>query len=135
MPTVTININKTPVNAEVASSKKSTTSQRKDGKQAMKKPVFQIPMAYTDLFPILVREGMIAPVQSKPKQPPYPEGYDVKSTRNYHLGCTGHTTEGCGALKNKVMHLIEVGTLSFEGRNPKISKSPSKKRGTKAGGK
>ncbi|KAL4348808.1 hypothetical protein GQ457_17G008110 [Hibiscus cannabinus] len=88
-------------------------------------------MTYTDLFPILVREGMIAPVQSKPKQPPYPEGYDVKSTCNYHLGGTRHTTEGCGALKNKIMHLIEEGTLSFEGRNPKVSKSPSKKEAPK----
>ncbi|KAL4363771.1 hypothetical protein GQ457_04G023150 [Hibiscus cannabinus] len=40
---------------------------------------------------------------------------------------TGHTTEGCGALKKKVMHLIRERILSFEGRNPKISRSPSKK--------
>ncbi|KAL4369346.1 hypothetical protein GQ457_05G019230 [Hibiscus cannabinus] len=127
MPTVTININKTPINANVASSKRSTTSQRKiREKEFIRKPMFQIPMAYTDLFPILVREGMIAPVQSKPKKPPYPTGYDANAICDYQLGCTGHTIESCGVLKNKVMHLIEEGTLSFEWRNPKMSKTPSK---------
>ncbi|KAL4318972.1 hypothetical protein GQ457_18G012310 [Hibiscus cannabinus] len=95
-------------------------------KRIHKEAIFQIPMAYTNLFPILVKEGMIAPVRSKPKQLPYLDGYDIKAICDYYLGCTGHTTEGCGAVKNKVMHLIEEGTLSFEGRNPKISKSPSK---------
>ncbi|KAL4342268.1 hypothetical protein GQ457_08G027840 [Hibiscus cannabinus] len=68
---------------------------------------------------------LVTQIQSKPKQPHYPKGYDVKTICNYHLGGMGHTIEGCEALKNKIRNLIEEGTLSFEGRNPKMSKNQS----------
>ncbi|KAK8577160.1 hypothetical protein V6N13_122152 [Hibiscus sabdariffa] len=71
------------------------------------------PMSYAELLPTLVERKLLAPVQSKPKEPPYPEGYDVNAIRDYHLGSTGHTTENCGALKNKVQDLRDKGLLEF----------------------
>ena len=78
-----------------------------------KKVIQPIPISYAELLPTLVEKKLLAPVQSKPKEPPYPEGYDVNAICDYHLGSTGHTTEKCGALKNKVQDLIDKGLLKF----------------------
>ena len=77
------------------------------------KVLHPIPMTYTKLLPILVEKKLLTLVQSKPKDPPYPEGYNVNATCDYHMGSTGHTTENCGALRNKVQGLIEAGILKF----------------------
>ena len=73
-------------------------------------------MIYTKLLPMLIEKNLLAPVHSKPKEPPYPEGYDVNVVCDYHLGSLGHTTKNCGALRIKVQNLIDNDTLSFNNR-------------------
>ncbi|KAL4297323.1 hypothetical protein GQ457_12G013850 [Hibiscus cannabinus] len=80
MPTITININETPANEKG-------------------QIVFQIPMAYIDLFRILVKEGIIAPIQSKQKHHLFPGLYDFKAQYEYHARVMGHSIEDCIACK------------------------------------
>ena len=70
-------------------------------------------MTYEELLPILVQNYGISVIPAKPKRPPYPRGYDVNATCEYHGGVGGHSVENCKALKDKVQSLIYADLIKF----------------------
>ena len=88
---------------------------RNDNRAPRPKPQFDpIFCTYRELFPQLVANNMVTPVQVTPLQPPYPKWYNSDAHCDYHSGAARHTTENCTALKYKVRDLIKKGELSFE---------------------
>ncbi|KAL4289959.1 hypothetical protein GQ457_14G015190 [Hibiscus cannabinus] len=73
---------------------------------------------------MLIDNKLVTPVRSVPKKPPFPKGYDFRARCDYHLGSSGHTTENCGFLRNKVREFIEMGVLSFEDGKPRFYIEP-----------
>ena len=49
-----------------------------------------LPMTYGELLPVLIQNYGIFVIPAKPRRPPYPRGYDVNATREYHGGVGGH---------------------------------------------
>ncbi|RDX73718.1 hypothetical protein CR513_46643, partial [Mucuna pruriens] len=60
-----------------------------------------IPITYTELLPLLLKDKLLEIVPLKPLEPPYPRSYDPNARCNYHGGTIGHTTERCWRLKHK----------------------------------
>ncbi|OMO68096.1 hypothetical protein CCACVL1_20079 [Corchorus capsularis] len=68
-----------------------------------------IPCTYTELFPALVQQGLIAFLPfSRPMKNPGPS-YNVNAYCAYHSGTQGHSTENCLRLKEEVQRLIIEG--------------------------
>ena len=80
-----------------------------------------IPMTYTELLHILLSNALVAIIPAKPVKPPYPKGFDINATCDYHGGTAGHSTEMCRTLQNKVQSLIDAGWLNFEEDGPSKS--------------
>jgi len=72
-----------------------------------------LPMTYTELFPDLVKNALVAICPAKTLQPPYPRYYDANAKCEYHSGEVGNSTENCRALMFKVQSLIDSGWLTF----------------------
>ena len=70
-------------------------------------------MSYGELLPILVQNYEISVIPARTKRPPYPRGYDVKATCEYHGGVGGHSVENCKAFKDKVQSLIYADPIKF----------------------
>ena len=63
-------------------------------------------MTYGELLLVLIQNYGIFVIPAKPRRPPYPRGYDVNATCEYHGGVGGHSVRNCKALKDKVQSLI-----------------------------
>ena len=84
-----------------------------------------IPMTYTELYPKLVQDGLLSPVDIPPLQPSYPRWYNKNVHCNYHSGNRGHSIENCMALKRRVQDLIKKGELTFEDEDvPDVNRNP-----------
>ena len=70
-------------------------------------------MTYGELLPVLIQNYGISVIPAKPRRPPYPRGYDVNATCEYHGGVEGHSVENCKALKDKVQSLIYADPIKF----------------------
>ena len=70
-------------------------------------------MTYGELLPVLIQNYGISVIPAKPRRPPYPRGYDVNATCEYHGGVGGHSVENCKALKDKVQSLIYADPIKF----------------------
>ncbi|KAK2369043.1 hypothetical protein QL285_082199 [Trifolium repens] len=75
--------------------------------QRVKKVFDPIPVPYGELLPNLVNNGMVAPIASLPRNPPFPAWYDPKAKCAYHADAEGHSTDNCRAFKNKVQELVD----------------------------
>ena len=75
------------------------------------------------MYQKLLSIGYIAPESLTPLQPPYPNWYKPDLTCEYHAGATGHNIYTCSAFKNRLMHLIKAGWITFEG-TPNMSSNP-----------
>src|SRR3954469_19897427 len=54
--------------------------------------------------------------------------YDPKATCAYHSNATGHNTDNCWALKNKVQDMIEAGEIEFDApKTPNVITAPMPK--------
>ena len=73
-----------------------------------------IPMTYTKLYPKLVQDGLLSPVDIPPLQPPYLRWYNENVHCDYHFGNKGYFIENCMALKRRVQDLIKKRELTFE---------------------
>ncbi|KAK2423098.1 hypothetical protein QL285_033575 [Trifolium repens] len=82
--------------------------------QRVKKVFDSIPVPYEELLPYLVNNGMVAPIASLPRNPPFPAWYDPKAKCAYHVDAEGHSTDNCRAFKNKVQELIDKKLLTFK---------------------
>ncbi|RDX68574.1 hypothetical protein CR513_52414, partial [Mucuna pruriens] len=80
-----------------------------------------IPMTYTTLYPLLLQNNMIAILQLKPLEPPYPRNYDPNTKCDYHTGVVGHSTEKCWGFMHKVQDLIDRSWLSFKEKEPNMN--------------
>jgi hypothetical protein len=82
---------------------------------AKKKKVFDsIPIPYSQLFPHLVSNGMVVPIASLPRNPPFPAWYNAKAKCEYHAGAKGHTIENCRTFKQEVQKLVDQKLLIFK---------------------
>ncbi|RDX67654.1 hypothetical protein CR513_53435, partial [Mucuna pruriens] len=72
-----------------------------------------IPMSYTELLPLLLKEKLLETIHIKPLEPPHTRSYDPSARCDYHGGVIGHPTEICWSLKHKVQDLIDGGYLRF----------------------
>ena len=70
-------------------------------------------MTYEELLPVLIQNYGISVIPAKPRRPPYPKGYDINATCEYHRGVEGHSMENCKALKDKVQSLIYTDPIKF----------------------
>ena len=66
-----------------------------------------------ELLPVLIQNYGISVIPAKPRRPPYPRGYDVNTTCEYHGEVRGHSVENCKALKDKVQSLIYADPIKF----------------------
>ena len=71
-------------------------------------------MTYGELLSVLIQNYKISIIPAKPRRPPYPRGYDVNATCEYHGGVGGHSLENCKAFKNKVQSLIYADPIKFK---------------------
>ena len=74
-------------------------------------------MTYTELYPNLVQDGLLSPVDIPPLQPPYPRWYNENVHCDYHSSNRGHSTKNCTTLKRKVQNLIKKGKLTFKDKD------------------
>ena len=70
-------------------------------------------MTYEELLSVLIQNYRIFVIPAKPKRPPYPRGYDVNATCEYHGGVGGHFVENCKAFKDKVQSLLYTDPIKF----------------------
>ena len=70
-------------------------------------------MTYGELLPVLIQNYGISIIPAKPRRPPYPRGYDVNATCEYHGGVGGYSLENCKAFKDKVQSLIYADPIKF----------------------
>ncbi|KAK2368998.1 hypothetical protein QL285_082155 [Trifolium repens] len=86
--------------------------------QRVKKVFDLIPVSYGELLPYLVNNGMVVPIASLPRNPPFPAWYDPEAKCAYHADAEGHSTDNCRAFKNKVQELIDQKLLTFKEGEP-----------------
>ncbi|KAK2422280.1 hypothetical protein QL285_032826 [Trifolium repens] len=94
------------------------TQQVQQTQQQAKRVFDPIPVSYSQLLPYLVHNGMVTPIASLPRNPPFPAWYDPKAKCAYHADAEGHSTENCRVFKNKVQELIDKKLLSFKEGEP-----------------
>ncbi|KAK2428833.1 hypothetical protein QL285_027320 [Trifolium repens] len=94
------------------------TQQVQQTQQRAKRIFDPIPVSYSQLLPYLVHNGMVTPIASLPRNPPFPAWYDPKAKCAYHADAEGHSTENCRVFKNKVQELIDKKLLSFKEGEP-----------------
>ncbi|KAH1225782.1 hypothetical protein GmHk_11G032608 [Glycine max] len=80
-----------------------------------------IPMAYSELWPLLLENHLVVAIPGKVFQSPYPKWYNSNATCAYHSGAPGHNIDSCLPFKYKVQHLINAGWLQEEGPNVKTN--------------
>ena len=83
-----------------------------------------IPMSYSELFPLLIKNSLVVPRIVKPIEPPYPYWYNPNTKCEFHGGVTGHATEDCRAFKELVQGLINSKRLSFKEKGPDVKNNP-----------
>ncbi|KAK9033756.1 hypothetical protein V6N11_049940 [Hibiscus sabdariffa] len=109
-----IRVNKSKGGTSESSSRKTKTNLTEVREEKNMKGYVSLPLKYVELLPMLIDNNLVTPVQSVPKKPPFPKGYDFCTRCDYHLGSSGHTTENCGSLRNKVREFIEMGKAKHE---------------------
>ncbi|KAK2396120.1 hypothetical protein QL285_057793 [Trifolium repens] len=93
--------------------------QQNQPKISKKRKVFDsVPILYSQLFPHLVHNGMVVPIASLPRNPPFPAWYDPEAKCAYHADVEGHTIENCKAFKHKVQELLDQKLLTFKEGEP-----------------
>ncbi|KAL4278398.1 hypothetical protein GQ457_03G011280 [Hibiscus cannabinus] len=84
-----------------------------------------IPVTYGELFPQLLKEGLVAVNYVSPLQPPYPHWYKPDAHCDFHGGIPGHNIETCITFKRVVQNLLNAGIVSFEKpKMPNTAKNP-----------
>ena len=80
-------------------------------------------MTYTELYPDLVRQGLITTKALPPPLNP-PAGFRADLHCASHEGAPGHDLEHCFALKARVCELVRTGILDFTDSHPDVQKNP-----------
>ena len=82
-----------------------------------------LPLPLNEMYQKLLSIGHIAIEPLTPLQPPYPNWYKPDLTYEYHSGAVGHNIHTCSAFKKRLIHLIKVGWITFNG-TPSMSSNP-----------
>ena len=91
----------------------SNLSYPQSHKRKRTKVYHSFPMTYRELLPILIQNYGISVIPARPRNPPYPRGYDVNAKCGYHGGVKGHSMENCTTFKDKVQALINANSTKF----------------------
>jgi hypothetical protein len=83
-----------------------------------------IPIPYSQLWPLLIKNSLVEPRNVRPLEPPYPHWYNPNAKCEFHSGAVGHSIEDCRALKEKVQELIDNKSLSFKEKGPDVKNNP-----------
>ncbi|XP_058782684.1 uncharacterized protein LOC131657242 [Vicia villosa] len=83
-----------------------------------------IPMSYTELYPTLVRKGLITTRAMPPPRNPPSIGFRPDLHCEFHQGGAGHDLEHCYALKALVQELVRSKMLSFRDMGPNVVTNP-----------
>ncbi|XP_050916514.1 uncharacterized protein LOC127131645 [Lathyrus oleraceus] len=83
-----------------------------------------ISMSYTELYPSLLKKGLVVPKPIGPPPDLLPPWYNPNSHCPFNEGVPGHDLEGCYALKHRVCELIENKILSFKDMGPNVKNNP-----------
>ncbi|XP_050888863.1 uncharacterized protein LOC127094035 [Lathyrus oleraceus] len=93
-------------------------------RQGGKPLIPQIPMSYTELYPSLLKKGLVVPRPLGPPPDPLPPYYNPNAHCLFHEGSPGHDLEGCYVLKHIVRELIKKKILSFGDTSPNVKNNP-----------
>ncbi|KAK8691640.1 hypothetical protein V6N13_075141 [Hibiscus sabdariffa] len=111
-----------PTSANAQSSKKPEFNSKPSWEKSSITP---IPITYGELFPQLLKIGLVAVNYVSPLQPPYPHWYKADAHCDFHGGIPGHNIETCITFKRVVQNLINAGKLAFETpEKPNTAKNP-----------
>jgi len=91
--------------------------------QRVQEQLPSLPLPLNEMYQKLLSIEHIAAEPLTSLQPPYPNWYKPDLTCEYHDGVAGHNIHTCSALKKRLMHLIKVGWITFEG-TPNVSLNP-----------
>ena len=81
-------------------------------------------MLISQLYHILLKESLVAPIVLKRKISPLPVESGLFNICEYHFGSPGHSLEKCKLLRRKIQGLIDNDIIQFE--NVVITDSPLK---------
>src|SRR3954468_16656660 len=82
--------------------------------QKMPRRFDTIPMPYTELYPVLIQNSLVAPRPTQPAKFPFPKEYDPNVKCDFHSGISGHSIEDCNVLKEIVQDLVDDKILLFK---------------------
>ena len=72
-----------------------------------------LPVSQEDIYKQLAAEGLISPVPTRHWAPPYPVWYDPNVKCAYHSEVSGHSTENCIRLRQRIYELINAGSIKL----------------------
>ena len=90
------------------------SSYPRGNKEKIAKVYHSLPMSYGELLPVLIQNYGIFVIPTRPRRPPYAEGYDVNAICEYHGGVGRHSVENCTTFKDKVQSLIYADPIKFK---------------------
>ena len=73
-----------------------------------------LPFPEADIYEQLVAEGLLSPVPTRPWVLPYPTWYNPNVKCAYHSSVTGHSTENCARMRQKIYELINTGSIKLD---------------------
>ena len=71
-------------------------------------------MLISQLYHILLKESLVAPIVLKRKISPLPVESGLFNICEYHFGSPGHSLEECKLLRRKIQGLIDNNIIQFE---------------------
>ncbi|KAL4325791.1 hypothetical protein GQ457_11G026340 [Hibiscus cannabinus] len=111
-----------PTSTTTPSSKKPKSNSKPSWEKLSITP---IPITYGELFPQLLKRGLVAVNYVSPLQSPYPYWYKADAHCDFYGGIPGHNIESCLTFKRVVQNLINAGKLAFETpEKPNTTKNP-----------
>ena len=82
------------------------------------------------VFQAAVKENYMKPLEARPPPSPLPRNFRANEYCDYHQG-TGHKTENCWTLKNRIQDLVDNGTI-IPVNHPNVNSNPLPNHGVNA---
>src|SRR3954463_14256573 len=101
--------------------------QQRQGQQRQNRPkrVYdRVPMTYSQLLAALLDQKLIQLAEARPPPDPLPPNYKINAKCEFHSGGSGHTTEECRVLKDKVQDLLDAKEITFTPAAPNVVNNP-----------
>jgi hypothetical protein len=72
-----------------------------------------LPVSQAEIYKQLTEEGLLSPLPTRPWGPPFPEWYNPDVKCAYHSNVSGHSTENCAKLRQKIYEMINAGSITL----------------------